>query len=266
VLDLIDKGNDIERVDVILDLMKRNRIHAGVSWFIGFPTATPDEDLSTYEFVADREDRIALSVYAGTFMLGRDTLVYANPDRYGIQILERDDGSVDYQMKDGARHYDRTELDFAFRARGDLPLLDHGGYLLYAAHRPELLRRVTGLARFGRLARDFADLASERPRVAEGLRFRDFRFHPFAADDAAMDRPVRVAFHEKTGTHFPLEPAEVAALSLADGRRSVAEIAAGISAGAGEDAARALVSRLIDRGLLTVPLKRQPAPEPALAR
>src|SRR5262249_2813219 len=46
VLDLIDKGNDIERVDTILALMKDVGIHAGVSWFIGFPTATPDEDLS----------------------------------------------------------------------------------------------------------------------------------------------------------------------------------------------------------------------------
>jgi anaerobic magnesium-protoporphyrin IX monomethyl ester cyclase len=266
VLDLIDKGNDIERVDVILGLMKQNRIHAGVSWFIGFPTATPQEDLATYDFVATREDRIVMSVYAGTFMLGRDTLVYANPERYGIKIVEKDDGSIDYQMNDGTPHYDRTELDLAFRARGDLPLLDHGGYLLYAAHRPELLKRITGLTRYGHLARDYDDLPRRAARLAEGLRFRDYRFNPFAADDAAMDRPVRVAFQEKTGTHFALEAAEVKVLEAADGRRSVGDLAAAITGrGRDADAALALVARLIDRGLLTIPASVAPAREPAFA-
>jgi hypothetical protein len=267
VLDLIDKGNDIERVDAILALLHQNRIQAGVSWFIGFPTATPQEDLSTYDFVASRDDRVALSVYAGTFMLGRDTLVYANPERYGIEILEKEDGSVDYQMKDGTHHYDRTELDYAFRARGDLPLLDHGGYLLYAAHRPELLRRITGLGRYGRLARDYHDLPGRRPRLAEAIRFRDYRFNPFAPDDASMERPVRVAFNEKTGMHFPLESVEAALLEAADGR-TCEEIAAAVARRLARprDEVATLVARLIDRGLLTIAAAPAAAPEPALAR
>ena len=267
VLDLIDKGNDIERVDTILSLLQQNRIQAGVSWFIGFPTATPQEDLSTYDFVASRDDRVALSVYAGTFMLGRDTLVYANPERYGIEILEKEDGSVDYQMKDGTHHYDRTELDYAFRARGDLPLLDHGGYLLYAAHRPELLRRITGLGRYGRLARDYDDLPRRRPRLAEAIRFRDYRFNPFAPDDASMERPVRVAFNEKTGMHFPLENVEVALLEAADGR-TCEEMAGAVARRLARprDEVSARIVRLIDRGLLTISAAPAAAPEPALAR
>jgi radical SAM superfamily enzyme YgiQ (UPF0313 family) len=266
VLDLIDKGNDIERVDVILSLMQKNRIQAGVSWFIGFPTATPQEDLTTYDFVASRDDRVALSVYAGTFMLGRDTLVYANPERYGIQIVEKDDGSVDYQMKDGTHHYDRTELDYAFRARGDLPLLDHGGYLLYAAHKPELLRNITGLGRYGRLARDYHDLPSRRPRLADAIRFRDYRYNPFAPDDASMAQPVRVAFNEKTGMHFPLESVEVAILDAADGRTfdAIADQVARRT-GRARDAVATTIARLIDRGLLTVPASLAAAPEPVLA-
>jgi radical SAM superfamily enzyme YgiQ (UPF0313 family) len=265
VLDLIDKGNDIERVDAILALMRQYGIHAGVSWFIGFPTATPDEDLSTYDFVASRDDRIALSVYAGTFMLGRDTLVYANPDRYGIRILEREDGSVDYEMKDGTPHYDRTELDYAFRARSDLPLLDHGGYLLYAAQAPQRLRAITSLARFGRLARHVARLEEARPVLAEGVRFRDYRFHPFAADEAGMEQPVRVAFVEKTGLHFPLERAEIEILALAGGNRTAGEIVRALAGRTGRPDAEvgALLRRLIDRGLLVV--RQAAVAEPALA-
>ena len=268
VLDLIDKGNDIERVDTILSLMKQNGIHAGVSWFIGFPTATPAEDMTTYDFVASREDRIALSVYAGTFMLGRDTLVYANPDRYGIKILEKEDGSVDYEMKDGTQHYDRSEYDLAFRARSDLPLLDHGGYLLYAAHAPDRLRDITSLARFGRLAHHVEDLESRVPALAGGLHFRDYRFDPFARDDAAMDKGgkgVRVAFLEKTGNHFPLDPVEVAVLALANGRRRVAEIAGALADRFGDALVLERLRRLIDRGLLVVHGSAVPEPELAPA-
>jgi radical SAM superfamily enzyme YgiQ (UPF0313 family) len=266
VLDLIDKGNDIERVDVILSLMKQHGIAAGVSWFIGFPTATPDEDMTTYDFVNSRDDRIALSVYAGTFMLGRDTLVYANPDRYGIRILEPEDGSIDYEMKDGTKHYDRTEFDLAFRARSDLPLLDHGGYLLYAAHHPDRLRAITSLARFGRLARHVGDLAETRPAPVEGLRFRDYRFNPFAHDEAELAKSVRVAFVEKTGNHFPLEPVEVELLAVSNGRRTGGEIVGTVAAhlGVDETLVDERLRRLIDRGLLVV--HEAAIPEPALAR
>jgi len=266
VLDLIDKGNDIERVDVILALMKQHGIQAGVSWFIGFPTATPEEDLTTSEFVTSRDDRIALSVYAGTFMLGRDTLVYANPDRYGIRILESPDGSVDFEMKDGTPHYDRTELDLAFRARSDLPLLDHGGYLLYAAHHPERLRAITGLGRFGRLAHAVPDLPRQRPALAEGLRFRDYRFNPFAHDEAAMDRSVRVAFCEKTGLHFPLDRLDVELLALAGGPRTVEEIVQALARRLEQPEAEVeqRLRRLIDRGLLVV--RATPVPQPVLSR
>jgi hypothetical protein len=261
VLDLIDKGNDVERVDVVLALMKQYGISAGVSWFIGFPTATPDEDLQTYDFVTSRDDRIALSVYAGTFMLGRDTLVYANPDRYGIRILEKEDGSVDYEMKDGAPHYDRTDLDHAFKARSDLPLLDHGGYLLYAAHRPDQLREITSLARFGLLARNVGDLAAEPLAVPDSVRFHDYRFDPFTRDEAAMERPVRVAYVEKTGMQFPLDELEVQALALANGARTFGEIAAALRTRFSDVDPK--LRRLVDRGLLIV---RVAGREPTLAR
>ena len=250
VLDLIDKGNDLERVDTILDLLKKNGIWAGVSWFIGFPSETPEEALETYSFVHDRDDRVALSVYAGTFMLGRDTLVYANPDRFGIRLLERENGDLDYEMVDGTPHYDRTELDDKFRARSDLPLLNQGGYLLYAANHPDRLRAITGLGRFGRIARDVVEFEQQRPRLAEGVRFRDYPLDPFAESDEES-RAVRVAYSAKTGKHFRLTDAEVEVFRLADGSRSVLELADAAADTVGD--AAEIVRLLVDRGLLSLP-------------
>lgn len=252
MLDLIDKGNDLERVDTILDLMKQRGIWAGVSWFIGFPTEMPEDALQTYSFVNDRDDRVALSVYAGTFMLGRDTIVYSNPERFGIKILELADGGVDYEMNDGTPHYDRTELDDKFRARGDLPLLNHGGYLLYASEHPDRLRAITGVGRFGRIARDVIDFVQQRPVVSDGVRLRDYPFNPFAKTDEEMDRPVQVAYYAKTGNHFRLSDTERALISMiaeAPASASVLELEQRFQ---GQDVIE-VMRTLVDRGLLSLP-------------
>ncbi|MBL8841508.1 MAG: cobalamin-dependent protein [Planctomycetes bacterium] len=250
VLDLIDKGNDLERVDVILELMAKNGIKAGLSWFIGFPTATPDDDLHTYDFVTRRADKIGMSVYTGTFFLGRDTLVFTNPDRFGVKILEREDGSVDFEMKDGTQHYDRSELDLAFRARGDLPLLNHGGYLLYAAHRQDLQHQITSAGRSGPMSKDVHDLAQRRVALTDGVSLSRFRFNAFATDEAGFAQPAHVAHNEKTGLCYPLEEVESALVALADGKRTVAELLGALSGRFEHGEER--VRRLIDRGLLCV--------------
>ncbi|MBM4014629.1 MAG: hypothetical protein FJ293_06670 [Planctomycetes bacterium] len=250
VLDLIDKGNDLVRVDTILDLMKANGVKAGLSWFIGFPTARADDDLHTYDFVTRRADGIGMSVYTGTFFLGRDTLVFTHPDRFGIRILEKDDGSVDYEMKDGVPHYDTTELDLAFRARGDLPLLNHGGYLLYAAHAQDVQRQITSAGRSGPLSRDVPDLRERRVVLTDGVSLSSFRRNAFATDLAGFEQPVRIAHNEKTGLCHPLEDVESRLFDLADGRRTVAELIRAL--GPSFEHAEERVRRLIDRGLLCV--------------
>ncbi len=251
VLDLIDKGNDLVRVDTILALMKTAGIRAGVSWFIGFPTETPEEALSTYDFVHQRQDRVALSVYAGTFILGRDTLVYAHPDRFGIRILEQEDGGIDFEMQDGARHYDRTELDNAFKARGDLPLLNHGGYLLYAANCPERLRAITGQGRRGSIATRITNLGSQVPRLSDGVRIMTYRFNPFAPDLASAQSPARVAYYSKTGMHFPLEPVEEEILRCVEqGGATIDRIVERLEPR--HAGVRDRACRMVDRGLLSL--------------
>jgi hypothetical protein len=227
VLDLIDKGNDIPRVDKILANMKKTGLAAGTSWFIGFPTETREEALQTYDFVAARQDRIAMSVYAGTFMLGRDTLVYSDPDRYGIDVVRTTQGGLDYVYRDGSQRYDRTELDYAFRARGDLPLLNTSAYLLYATH----ARTSWGdhRARSLRLAHQGLSRTSRAHAGARrDVTLREFSFDLLDTQSACVPRRrTLIAYSAKTGLHLPVDGATEHLLEACDGQRSVAGDRAG---------------------------------------
>jgi hypothetical protein len=260
VLDLIDKGNDIPRVDKILANMKKTGLAAGTSWFIGFPTETREEALQTYDFVAARQDRIAMSVYAGTFMLGRDTLVYSDPDRYGIDVVRTQQGGLDYVNRDGSQRYDRTELDYAFRARGDLPLLNTSAYLLYATHAPEKLRSITGLGRFGSLTKELGELSSLTPALAETVALREFGYDLLDTQNACVPRRrTLIAYSAKTGLHLPIDHETERLLAACDGRRTVQDIARQLKRDVAE--VEAEVRSLIDRGILQVPPTQIPAPE-----
>ncbi|MFO0980829.1 MAG: cobalamin-dependent protein [Planctomycetota bacterium] len=260
VLDLIDKGNDIPRVDKILANMKRTGLMAGTSWFIGFPTETRQEALQTFDFVAARQDRIAMSVYAGTFMLGRDTLVYSDPERYGIDVVRTPQGGLDYVNRSGAPRYDRTELDFAFRARGDLPLLNTSAYLLYATHAPDKLRAITGLGRFGLVTKDLEDPSALTPQVAATVHLREFEFDLLDSSGPTVPRKkVLIAYSAKTGMHHAVPPQHRRILEACDGKRTVAEVADRLGVGVADIEADLRV--LIDRGVLQVPLAQIPAPE-----
>ncbi|MEW6745617.1 MAG: radical SAM protein [Planctomycetota bacterium] len=259
VLDLMDKGNDLPRVDKILENMKQTGLMAGCSWFIGFPTETPDEAYETFDFVASRQDRIFMSVYAGTFMLGRDTLVYANPDRYGIHLIRRPDGSADYCMQDGTDHYDRTEMDYSFRARGDLPILNHGAYLAYATHAPDRMRRITGLGRFGVIPRCVEDVISLEPSVADPVTISNFAYDFTAPSDGPLPRrTIAVAYSAKTGLHMRLSSSQEKITRVANGERTAEEIAR--LTGLSQQQILEDVRLLLSRGILSVPPGAIPAP------
>jgi len=267
VLDLIDKGNDLARVDRILDNMHEVGLKAGVSWFIGFPGERQEEANVTYDFVQSRRDRIAISVYAGTFMLGGDTLVFADPDRYGIDIRRSETGGWTWDYKDdaGMQRYDEEPLHEAFRARSDLPLLCHGAYLMYATHEPGDLERITGLGRFGPVAKEVEDedvvLRPNEAFTYMTFGYRAYEAPPEGAETIARD-PVRVALLLKNGQSYEIDELDQQLLDLVDGRRSFREIVN--LSGAEESLGRARLLRLMDRSLVCAP--REAAMAPATAR
>jgi anaerobic magnesium-protoporphyrin IX monomethyl ester cyclase len=267
VLDLIDKGNDLNRVDQILTNMHATGLKAGVSWFIGFPGETPAEAATTFDFVNTRRDRIAISVYAGTFMLGADTLVFANPERYGIEIFRSETGGWDYRYKDGRQYYDRIPLDEAFRARSDLPLLCHGAYLMYACNKVEDLEKTTGLGRFGPIARECIEDDTLLLRQNPGVIQRKFGYDAFKPRDkstASVRRePVDIAYLLKNGASYLMDEADRKLSALVDGQRPLGDVVR--MSGLPAAAARERLARMVDRAILLAPRDDSEAPPAAVA-
>ncbi|HVQ23932.1 MAG TPA: radical SAM protein, partial [Planctomycetota bacterium] len=271
VLDLIDKGNDLARVDQILENMHEVGLKAGVSWFIGFPGETADEANVTYDFVQRRRDRIGISVYAGTFMLGADTLVFAHPERYGIEIVRSESGGWDYVHKDGSQRYERAPLDEAFRTRSDLPLLCQGAYLLYAVNKVEDLEKITGLGRFGPIAREVIDDDSVVLRASDGIVHRRFGFDVFepaqalqqAAGGKIRRADVDTCYLLKNGAAYAMDADDRKLTALVDGRRTLGEIIRASSLD--PQHARARLGRLVNRGLVLAPRESADAPPASIA-
>ena len=164
VLDDMKKGNRLDQIEVMLDLLSEYGITVGVTWFIGFPTESEADARETWRFMRRRNDAIHLSFYTGTFGLGHDVPVFQHPERFGVDITFDDDGNLGYSRHDGA-DWDKKPLHEAFHARGDLPLSYTGAGLLYAIHHPERLLRIKGTTVVGPPSIDAPALAERFVRV-----------------------------------------------------------------------------------------------------
>lgn len=256
VLAMIDKGNELEKVDACLDALSAGGIGVCTSWFIGFPTEREHEALTTYDYVSARRDRIVMSIYSGIFNLGRDTIVFQNPDRFGVKIVENEAGDI--YVDDGLAEWDKRNWNERLEQRGDLPLLCQGGYLLYHTQHPERLREIVAKGRTGPMAREISVLEAAVPQRPPRNRIIRYKFDPWSREEGvrrplAGGRPVVfVGFH---GMYHALDEDRVKVFEACDGRKSVADLAALIGGGA---SAQDKIAWMIDRGILVVP---QPLPE-----
>ena len=145
VLDDMEKGNDLARIDRILPLLKEHGISVGVFFFIGFPTELEEDAQETWRFLARRRHLIDLVGYSGTFGLGHDVPVFRNPERYDIDIVISERGDPTYKRRDGL-DWDSSYLHAAFFARNDLYLIMSGVPVLYGKRfGPEMTRIVRDL-------------------------------------------------------------------------------------------------------------------------
>lgn len=252
VLGLIDKGNELEKVDACLDALSEGGIGVCTSWFIGFPTEREHEATITYDYVSARRDKIVMSIYSGIFNLGRDTIVYQNPDRFGVKIVETEKG--DLYVDDGLEPWDKRNWNERLEQRGDLPLLCQGGYLLYHTERPDLLREIVAKGRSGPMAREIADFDRAVPQKPERNRLVKYKFDPYSprTEAKAGGYPVvYVAFH---GMYHGVDADHVKLIEACDGKTSIADLAKTLP---DAKVAREKLTWLIDRGILVVP---QPLP------
>lgn len=87
ILDLIDKGYDLEMVPSILFELANADIGTQMMGFTGFPTETDSEAQETYEFL-ERHRGLWTTAAIGSFVLTPGAIVAKRPDRFGIQKVE----------------------------------------------------------------------------------------------------------------------------------------------------------------------------------
>jgi anaerobic magnesium-protoporphyrin IX monomethyl ester cyclase len=91
ILDLIRKGVDLSLVPGILNELASASIAAQMMGFIGFPTESQDEALSTYKFLG-QHDRLWAIAGIGDFVLTKGSIVAKAPQDFGIAKLVVCDG------------------------------------------------------------------------------------------------------------------------------------------------------------------------------
>lgn len=224
VLDLIDKGNNLQDVDQILDNLRKHDIRACTSWFIGFPGETEEEADTTYDFVALRRDRILFSNYTRTFGMGTDTIVFEQAERYGIEVIEDEHGALDYRYADGTPHWDQSERDEAFRARGDFHQINNHVEVHYSSVEIERGHQLTGQARMGPLLRHVLpeQLQSVRFRRTPECSLTEFARHPERPLDA--NSGFTMAYNVITGHAFDVPPEALALLDALHEPTSLPEL------------------------------------------
>ncbi|MCZ6597023.1 MAG: cobalamin-dependent protein [Planctomycetota bacterium] len=260
VLDLMVKGNDLERVGLMLDAMKRSRIAVSVQWFIGFPGETEEEARQSFRYLDEHRDAVLLSSYMGTYTISPDDDVYESQgDLYDIDIHQRADGALDYRHRDGREHYDRDELNAAYLVRGDSETVTRMAFYIYLTEQPDRARELSGFERGGVMPDSWAELAGERPHLPSANFLRSWDFDVFTPQGREQAESSRGAFVTQTQTLHPLTKGELRLLGLADGSRTAAELVTAVAGANGRADLRERLLAFVRRGLLVVP-RRAPQP------
>ncbi len=273
MLDLMVKGNDLDRVHLMLGAMKKSDIAVSVQWFIGFPGETEEEALASYRYLDDHRDAVVLSSYMGTFTLSPEDDIYQSQgELYDVDIFQKDDGMFDYRYKDGSDHYDRDELNAAYLSRGDAETVNRMAFYLYLTNRPEKAREICNFERGGAFPTEWSEVDSQRPRLPESNFVRSFDFDVFA--DPTQVLPAEGGPLPAGSSHavlvtnsqmiYPLSDSELELIQLADGSRTADEIVAAAS----EPDAQQKLFGFVRRGILVIPtreLATEPAPESQVA-
>ena len=141
VLDDMGKGNELSRVERIVNRLEEVGIGVSVTFFIGFPTELEEDARETWEFLTRFRDKIQYAAYIGPFGLYKDLEVYRNPEHYGIEIASQSDGVLSYTRQDG-KNWDHSYLDESYRSRNDLNIIESGAMLLYHKNRKDLVGAI----------------------------------------------------------------------------------------------------------------------------
>lgn len=110
VLDLMQKGYRHDELPAMLGNLRAAGISAELSWFIGFPSDTKQSVLTTVRWLFENRALFGLTACVGDYQLHPDTAVYADPARYGVTVVDQDNGYCRYVLVKGISQDELAQL------------------------------------------------------------------------------------------------------------------------------------------------------------
>ncbi len=144
VIDLMDKGFQVERVPAMLHNLRDAGISAELLWFIGFPTEELADVLETVRFLHGHRDLFGLTAFVGDYALHPDTEVFARPRDFGVTVTGQENGYCTYVVERGLQQAETLELKRILSSHNNRTLVCNGSHL---PHLVESGIDLRGLAR-----------------------------------------------------------------------------------------------------------------------
>lgn len=119
ILELINKGIDIEQVARVTRAFKKHGIYVHAYLMYGFPTQTVQETVDSLEVVRQLFKTECLdSAYWHRFLTTVHSPVGKNPDKFGIQLIKPQEPEEGYFAVNEVPFYDPTNVDHDRLGRG----------------------------------------------------------------------------------------------------------------------------------------------------
>ena len=157
VIDLMDKGFQVERVPTMLHNLRDAGISAELLWFLGFPTEEIEDVLRTVRFLHERRELFGLTAFVGDYALHPDTIVFDRPADFGVSVTGQQNGYCTYTVERGLQQDETLALKQILSCHNNRTLVCNGSHL---PHLVEGGMDLSGLARPPVLPEELARIAA----------------------------------------------------------------------------------------------------------
>ena len=144
ILDLMDKGYRAADCERMLTNLRAAGISVEMLWFIGFPGETRTDALSTIRWLYTHRHLFSLTAFVGDYLMHPDTIVYDDPERFGVTLKDSMGDHMTYSVAEGMQPEEAREL------KRMLSVCNNRTMTCAGFHVPHLARERLGLRELGR--------------------------------------------------------------------------------------------------------------------
>lgn len=272
VLDLMQKGTNIDEVQAILQWCRQAGIAVNVQFFVGFPSESREESQRTLDFIIDNKHLIT-TVSSGFFLLQKGSQVEQCPHHYGVTKIHRDDNldlqrTFPYEVTKGItmsesqktlrliqdklrKHFAYSELSFGITAHTLLYLSHYGRYFFDAPQKAEenaKNREREILTLVPRLN----DATSIHTFVYDVEKIEQMLHEPISVQtNPIQPEETTILFNANTGRMLQISTDSVLLLSFCNGELMIEEILSSFD-DANRSAIIGFLKRLLDAGMINL--------------